>query len=83
MNRTLAPDPIRVQSRVWCLFSTNRKLHDSIIYLSIHLIIQLEMKAKIGAKHLMEIFTSTETTVIKLTVLFKIKYCKKTLFYGL
>ena len=46
----------------------------SSIYLCI---IQLEMKAKIGAKHLMEIFTSTETTVIKLTVLFKIKYCKK------
>ena len=39
----LAPDPIRVQSCVWCLFWTNRNSMAGIIYHSIYLIIQLEM----------------------------------------
>ena len=34
MPSPLAPDPIRVQPCVWCLFWTNRKLHCGNIYLA-------------------------------------------------
>ena len=57
----LALDPIRVQSCVCCLFWTNMAV--SSIYLSIYLIIQLEMNPFIGTNQKMEIFTSTETIV--------------------
>ena len=57
----LALDPIRVQSCVCYLFWTNMAV--SSIYLSIYLIIQLEMNPFIGTNQKMEIFTSTETIV--------------------
>ena len=46
MPSPLAPDPIRVQSCVCCLFWTNR---NSNIYLSIYLIIQVEINPYVGA----------------------------------
>ena len=48
MPSPLAPDPIRVQSCVCCLFWTNRNSL-AVTYLSIYLIIQLELWILVSA----------------------------------
>ena len=62
MPSPLALDPIRVQSRVCCQFGTNR---NSNVYLSIYLIIQLELWFLHSALSVNgNIFTSTAETIV-------------------
>ena len=64
MLSTLAPDPIRVQSCVYCLFWTNRNsLAVPSIFLSISLSNQSD-ESLYRRIHSMEIFTSTEAMVL-------------------
>ena len=57
----LAPDPIRVQAFVRCLFSTNR---NSMAYLSIYLIIQLSNS--IGANSKWKYLLSVKRDLIQI-----------------
>ena len=61
MQSPLAPDPIRVQSCVCCLFWTNR---NSMAVTSIFLSISLSNQSYESFNQKMEIYSSTETIVL-------------------